>query len=121
VHRFRALWLARVVVALFVGSFASVAAASIACQAACAYSFSEGRAAGHASEQVPQSRADHELSRNQAADHFRQSGPCHLAVVSPNGDVEWNTGLVRADPWRGIASNEFRSFISPPPEHRPRA
>ena len=123
-QRLRALWLRRLMVALFIGSFVSVAAASIACQAACAYLSTDShlsRAPEHHASKVPQSLADHEVPSRQAADHLKHGGPCQLAVVSPASLVEWSTGFAIARNWRGIAPHGFHSFISPPPEHRPRA
>lgn len=110
----------RAVVALMLVAFVPVLAATVACQIDCEFQSNSGAAAngqGHAAGGVSQ----HGEPANQAAEHLKHGGACHLAAVPVLLEsVARAAPLVGAARWLRPPADLHRSRTWPPPEHRPR-
>lgn len=123
----RLLRLQRLVVAVVVGAFVSVASATVACQVDCAFQakVSEGHHGnGHlTAPDVGTSEAGHhDVPTQHFSDHLRHAGPCHLAAIplltAPARDSAMHT---MSRQWTSASASAYTSFVGPPPKHRPRA
>jgi hypothetical protein len=113
----RRYWFRRVMLALVLGTFLPVASATLACQIHCAFedlgTLEKGYEAAHQDDQAE--------SQSRSGSHLQHAGPCHLAAVPAlASNSNYHLAAYQAADWKATALGIPDSFVSPPPEHRPK-
>ena len=130
---FRRELIRRLLVALVLGAFLPVSGAAVACQVHCAgeawrapgTSHDPGAGSRHGGQDEHAAHATAPggpVGPLHLSQYLSHAGPCHLSVTPVVGMSPRPLVVARPAPvWPPTPPALYASFVSPPPEHRPRA
>ena len=115
----------RLLVALLLGAMVPASTATLVCQVRCAveeldyFPHGGGHRHGLASDKSQTHVHAKDIGSRDTPVHVSHAGPCQFCAFLASTSIASNSPCLPEE-WANSAPDKLESFVSPPPEHRPK-